>query len=301
MLFRRYNILIFRPNGEMLCSIRIRGWVLPAALLLVVVLATGNYLLWPYHEAYNRAQSVFQEFEKKIDAQYLPIYQTAFEILNLEKDYHRIRDLNTRLGVMLNLDEKESIDAPEDVFGLGRSPNGETASLHYPALLRLAHKKFDQLHASILLEEIHQQKVIKEIVLQKDNLTRVPSIWPTRGRLSSIFGYRKNPFTKRVQFHKAIDITAKTGTPIRAPANGTVTYAKWFSSYGNTIDIDHGNGLKTRYAHLHKILVQVGQQVARGEIIGSVGSTGRSQAPHLHYEVHRNGRVVNPLYYIMDN
>lgn len=301
MLFTRYNILIFRPNGEMLCSTRLRGWVLPFVFLFVSALAAGVYLLWPYQQSYYKAQTERREIEERIDAQYLPIYQTAFEILNLEKAYHRIRDLNTKLGVMLHLDDKESVYAPEEGGGLAFTANGGPAALNYPSLLRLTHRKYGQFLSAIRLEEVHQQRIIKEIILQKDGLTRIPSIWPTRGRLSSPFGYRKNPFTKRVQFHKAIDITAKTGTPIRAPASGTVTYAKWFSSYGNTIDIDHHNGLKTRYAHLSKILVQVGQKVERGEIIGSVGSTGRSVSPHLHYEVYRNGRAVNPMYYIMDN
>ena len=90
------------------------------------------------------------------------------------------------------------------------------------------------------------------------------------------------------------------GTPIYAPAAGRVTFAEWFSTYGRTLEITHGLGIKTRYAHMSRIAVRLGQRVSRGDFVGRVGSTGRSTAPHLHYEVHVRGKLANPIHYILN-
>jgi murein DD-endopeptidase MepM/ murein hydrolase activator NlpD len=133
-----------------------------------------------------------------------------------------------------------------------------------------------------------------------EEIKRIPSIPPVRGVFSSGFGIRRDPFTGGLEFHKGIDISAPTGTPVVAPADGRVEKAEWNSGgYGNVVVINHGRGIKTLYAHLSKILVREGQKVRRGQIIGLVGSTGKSIAPHVHYEVEVNGKAVNPIRYIL--
>jgi len=117
-------------------------------------------------------------------------------------------------------------------------------------------------------------------------------------RISSIYGYRTHPITGRRTFHSGIDIAANSGNAVYAYSNGKVVEAGWNGGYGNCILIDHGNGLKTRYAHLSKIYVQAGQKVVTGNRIGTVGSTGSSTGPHLHFEVIKNGQTKNPLNYI---
>jgi murein DD-endopeptidase MepM/ murein hydrolase activator NlpD len=129
-------------------------------------------------------------------------------------------------------------------------------------------------------------------------LASTPSIMPTQGWFSHGFGWRKDPFTGRRVFHRGIDIVNHSGTPIVATADGVVSRATRVSDYGKTIDISHGYGYVTRYAHLSEILVRPGQQVRRGELIGRTGSTGRSTGPHLHYEVFRDGRRLNPWKYL---
>ena len=122
-----------------------------------------------------------------------------------------------------------------------------------------------------------------------------PSIWPITGWISSGFGQRTDPFTGRHDFHPGLDISGDFGQQINAAADGTVTGASYNGNYGNLITIDHGFGLSTRYGHLSRFDVTVGQQVRRGQVIGFVGSTGRSTSPHLHYEVLVNGQLTNPL------
>lgn len=122
-----------------------------------------------------------------------------------------------------------------------------------------------------------------------------PSIWPITGWLSSGFGNRRDPFNGDRAFHPGLDISGHHGQQIHAPADGTVTSAAYSGNYGNMVTIDHGFEITTRYAHLSRYAVQPGERVRRGQVIGYVGSTGRSTSPHLHYEVLVNGQLTNPL------
>lgn len=126
-----------------------------------------------------------------------------------------------------------------------------------------------------------------------------PMGYPHKGRISSNFGHRSNPFTgESIERHKGLDIKGNHGEIVKTTANGKVKFASRKGGYGNVVIIDHGNGFETYYGHLSKISVKQGQKVAAGDIIGKIGSTGRSTGPHLHYEVHRNGKILNPKSYL---
>jgi murein DD-endopeptidase MepM/ murein hydrolase activator NlpD len=123
----------------------------------------------------------------------------------------------------------------------------------------------------------------------------LPTMWAHLGKINNEFGYRRNPFSGRgYEFHAGMDIDGDRGDVIAVPANGIVTKAGWEGGYGNMIEIDHGNGLTTRYGHLSRIGVQPGDTVQRGQLIGLIGSTGRSTGPHLHYELRLNDKPINP-------
>jgi murein DD-endopeptidase MepM/ murein hydrolase activator NlpD len=122
-----------------------------------------------------------------------------------------------------------------------------------------------------------------------------PSIWPVPGWLSSPYGNRRDPFTGGSDFHPGLDISADYGQPVHATADGTIISASRNGSYGNLVVIDHGYGITTRYGHLSRFAVSDGQQIHRGDVIGYVGSTGRSTSSHLHYEVLVNGQLTNPM------
>ena len=122
--------------------------------------------------------------------------------------------------------------------------------------------------------------------------------WPVSGTITSPFGMRFDPVQHRYQLHSGLDIAAPQGTTISAAADGRVIYASWYGGYGNAIIIDHGGGISTLYAHCSQIFVGVGQDVQRGQAIGAVGMTGDATGPHVHFEVRRDGKPVDPLGYL---
>ncbi|TVQ90544.1 MAG: M23 family metallopeptidase [Deltaproteobacteria bacterium] len=140
-----------------------------------------------------------------------------------------------------------------------------------------------------LVEELEGLRALEEAL---------PSHWPTTGTLTSGFGYRRSPFGRKAQFHKGLDISNARGTPVVASGPGTVRSAFYNGGYGRFIEVDHGYGITTRYAHLHRLLVKEGDEVERGQLIGTVGRTGRVTGPHLHFEVRIDGHAVDPLDYL---
>ena len=129
----------------------------------------------------------------------------------------------------------------------------------------------------------------------------VPSLMPVDGvRLSSGFGMRNHPVLGTRRAHRGIDLAGATGTPIRATADGVVSRAEWFSSYGLYVQLEHGGAIETRYGHMSRLNVAPGQEVRKGDIIGYIGSTGRSTGPHLHYEVRIAGQAVDPTPYMRE-
>lgn len=167
-------------------------------------------------------------------------------------------------------------------------------------------KRVDVLSKQLAIQSRSIDEIVKLAGEKEKLLLAIPAIQPVRNEnlraVASGFGYRADPFTKVRKFHAGMDFSARTGTPVFATGDGVVARAdNNVSGYGNHIVIRHGFGYETLYAHLSKYKVRPGQRVKRGDVIGLVGSTGRSEAPHLHYEVHKNGQVVNPLNFYYGN
>ncbi len=167
-------------------------------------------------------------------------------------------------------------------------------------------KRIDVLSKELAIQSKSLDAILKLAEAKSDFLSAIPAIQPVRNenlkQMASGFGYRTDPFTKARKMHEGMDFTAKTGSPIYATGDGVVAKAdNTASGYGNHIVIRHGFGYETLYAHLSKYKARAGQRVKRGDIIGYVGSTGRSEGPHLHYEVHKDKKVVNPLNFYYGN
>jgi murein DD-endopeptidase MepM/ murein hydrolase activator NlpD len=175
----------------------------------------------------------------------------------------------------------------------------------------VALEKVDKDYVSLV---VRIEKAVKETQLKEQSvielweslserqslLNSTPNIKPTRGWMTSRFGYRVSPFTGKTTLHAGLDIAAAPGSPVYAPADGVVVYASYDESYGKLVTIDYGFGVTTRFGHMSQIYVQAGQRVNKWDVIGAVGNTGRSTGPHLHYEIRINGTPVDPANYILD-
>jgi murein DD-endopeptidase MepM/ murein hydrolase activator NlpD len=234
---------------------------------------------------------------------------------NLQKENLKLRELlgrsESRLGLLeIQVDSLQSNDDQMRQFAGMESLSDDERDMAVGGAIYepwpLSYDKFDfvmieQLEREILLLSQSMIKIKSSMESQIDRLNRVPTIQPVKdGFISSHYGKRIDPFTKKWRTHRGLDFQAPTGTPIMAPADGKVVQAGRVSGFGRVIKIDHGNGILTLYGHMSRIRVKNGQSVKRGDRIGDVGSSGRSTSSHLHYEVRVNGRHVNPNDYLLD-
>mgnify|MGYP006143476561 FL=1 len=248
--------------------------------------------------------SYFETPKDKIQAREIEALALNYKVLNKKIDL-----MNEVLAAIENRDNNiyriyfntSPISEEERKAGFGGvNRYKDLQGYNNSELIENTTKRVDVLTKELVI----QSKSLDEIVAlakQKEKLlAAIPAIQPVKNedlkQMASGYGYRSDPFTKIRKFHYGMDFTARTGTPIYATGDGVVYKADAsLSGYGNHIEVNHGYGYKTLYAHLSKYNCRPGQRVKRGDIIGYVGSTGRSQAPHLHYEVFKNGERVNPL------
>ena len=209
----------------------------------------------------------------------------------LETRLHELEGVVTKLGVMAGI---EKVLPDSRVGGVGGLTNIETMSPSFDTA------SLDGVERTVRDLQLRSKQLESVLADQRVLLASTPSIWPVRGYLSAGFGNRIDPFTGQPDFHPGIDISTPQGTKIVSPADGVVISCAVRGGYGNALIIDHGFGLVTRFAHLDHYNVRPGQRVHRGDVIGFVGSTGRSTAPHLHYEVWVRDQAQNPIQYILD-
>jgi murein DD-endopeptidase MepM/ murein hydrolase activator NlpD len=212
----------------------------------------------------------------------------------------RIAQRDARIRVLANL---EPIDPQVQEAGVGGPAEPAAPGASETPAMRESHEIRVDLNGLIRranLLALSFREAADSLATHSARLAATPSIMPTQGWLTSAFSQmRTHPILHVARPHEGIDVTAPMGTPIEAPAAGVVIETGWESGYGNTVSIDHGYGIVTKFAHTSKILVREGQRVSRGERIALVGNSGLATGPHLHYEVHVNGRPVDPLRYVL--
>ena len=262
------------------------------------------------------------------------------KMVTFEKSVENLRALTTKIKLIMDVkqDEDEHLLklALGDSRNQGKSSNGAFQDLYTPVQNRLPAstvlEKEDAFFSSALLDEkrgevafhkrsdltalsiridrsIKGAKLMEQDMMQIQSLLKereniigsTPRIRPVRGWYSSYFGYRIHPFTGSPAMHNGVDIAAMPGASIYAPADGVVSHVGYDSGYGKLVTIDHGYGITTRFGHNSQVFVRLGQSLKRGAIVASVGSTGRSTSPHLHYEVRVHGIPVDPMHYILDD
>jgi len=296
MLFGKYHIVIFKEGRSGSRNLRLRGWLGAAAILLVLGLTVSNvWLLQSWLESRNLGEDLGNA-QRVLEDQRRQLVNLAERLTAVSQDLVRVQGFDAKLRMMMNM-EKD----PDEV---GEGP-GDFSRTYLPLHRQeLAARKMQdflsRLSESVRLEEVRQQDLLRILRENRDTLSSLPSIWPATGFVTSSFGMRSSPFGGGVRLHKGLDISNRTGTPIVATAQGEVILAARDGAYGLCVEINHGGGIVSKYAHLNKMTVEPGQWVKRGQVIGHMGSTGRSTGPHLHYEVRLNGVPVNPMRYILE-
>lgn len=249
-------------------------WVKATALVVAFLCCAAAYGVYGLTQ-----QALHLRIEQENDRLRLENERQRQQLQKLENRVDAIEDASRRLSEMSGVSGEEEE---------GTSPHGAGGPALDPASVELLELRAARLEMDLQVYEA----ALKE-------RARVPSIWPVEGESTDSFGVRGNPFGGgSAEFHPGQDIAAPRGTPVFAPADGKVVEAGWKNGYGQTVVLDHGNGLTTRYGHLSKIEVAAGQELKRGEELGQVGSTGRSTGPHLHYEVRIGDLPVSPLHYL---
>jgi murein DD-endopeptidase MepM/ murein hydrolase activator NlpD len=248
---------------------------------------------------------------KFVDVSVMKKLQVENRILRgkLDEFSAKSSDLQGQIDRFVNFDSKlrmlaglPAIDPDIRRVGIGGNPtvnlprevSGEAAHS-----IQLVQEELDRLNREARLQNESFEELARKLAERQEMWDHLPSIQPTPGWIISDFGYRRDPFTGEMRMHEGIDIAGPSGTVIVAPAKGTVKSVGYRGNYGLCLEVDHGYGVVTRYAHCSLIKVSQGAKLSRGQVVALVGATGRATGPHLHYEVINNGRVVNPENYII--
>ncbi|MBL7873673.1 MAG: peptidoglycan DD-metalloendopeptidase family protein [Cyclobacteriaceae bacterium] len=272
-------------------------------LSLTVAMAVG--LLIAYSSYFESPKELILKNEVKEMEFYFENFQNKLEELKGQVTNMEYRDDNI-YRVVLGAEPIDKNIREAGVGGLDRYEEIKNKSIIHGDIIVKLSEELDNLRRKIYIESKSQDEVV-ELAENKEKLfAAIPAIQPVANKqliaLASGFGMRVHPIYKVKKMHTGIDFAAAIGTPIYATADGTIDKLDVsFSGYGKMIEIDHGFGYRTRYAHMHGFAVRLGQKIKRGDLIGYVGDTGLSTAPHLHYEVFVNGVHANPVHYFFND
>lgn len=309
---KRVTFFIASDSGGIFkkLSLTRAGLLFAGGIATIVLLLTG-YILTDYlilrHQAatVSHLTNAITSQEEKLNSQQQQISRFARQINALKSDLLALGDFEEKIRIIANIEKTTASETagavglggsiPEDV-NPGLSPGGTPNSL-----LRELHSQLNTLDTALLEQKQNFSSLLNYLEDKRRLLASTPAIRPLNGGwVTSRFAYRKSPFTGRREFHHGLDIAAREGTPLIATADGKVIYSGRKGALGNCVIIDHGHGMITRYGHMQKCLKKRGDTVEREEIVGTVGNTGMSTGPHLHYEVRINGIPVNPEKYILN-
>ncbi len=275
--------------------------------LLVVSLffgGAGIYFINQYLK-YQDDQVVLVSLQRQGKIQKTQIDKFSKQVRSFETEMARLESFEKKLRIITSFEN--SPKGNQGHLGVG-GPYGLSSHSFTTSLEKETQSMLDRLSgdlgiltSQIKMRQFSFQELDEYLKNQKSLLASTPSIWPTRGWVTSAFGYRKSPFTGLPEKHEGLDISARLGSEVRSTADGKVILTGREGGYGKMVEIDHGYGVLTRYGHNSKNLVKVGDKVKRGQVIALIGSTGRSTGPHVHYEVLVNGIPVSPRNYILED
>ncbi len=293
----KISILII-PKSQKVMKISIPAW-LPKLLALSMALVLVFFSIYVGYSRYSQSKLLENAKEKsniitsleeesknkdeKLTSLITQNNQLKKKTEEVENKLNEIDDLQRRLEKMAG------VEAPSRGGSINRARDLELITSD------------DTLSEMNILVDVLEDKMvelevfIEDVEAQFEYLESLPDTMPTTGRITSKFGNRRDPISKRISFHTGIDIANSSGTSVKAASKGKVIFAGTKGAYGKTIIIDHGYGHKTLYAHNRQLLVKVGDFVEKGQVISKMGSTGRSTGTHLHFEIQKNNTPINPL------
>ncbi len=308
-----YTVLVVPDGGAAARQYRVRrgtfrNVVVSLLLCGLVVVCAGTFGWYQYYGLVDEAAEARGLRDENL---YLRSEMRLVQekVGRLSATLERVETLDAKLRMLTQVSDPQrslAIGPVQDAgggsawMGSGLPVLGEADGLASDADIELLHTSLDNLTADAAMGESSLRELHEHLLDQRDLLAAMPSIWPVRGWLTSGFGNRTDPFTGQRTMHRGIDIAGPIGTEIRAPANGTVVYSGNQGAMGKTLVIDHGNNVKTYFSHLSEMFVTVGDVVTRRQVIATLGNTGRSTGPHLHYEVRVNGIPEDPRKFILD-
>ncbi len=294
------NFMYIPGNNAEVKNVRIRSAAALIVIAAFVLLVTTSVVMLVKYSSHMRDAHLLAELENENAALRARIQTFQYEMDELEKRMGANFELQNRARMLAGLDPIDSqvwqvgVGGPEPLMleSPGMTDSDIILSNLDDDLERMVRQSKLQLDSyDEILDVLEQEKKVRDCT---------PSIRPLRGGyLSSRFGRRMDPFTGRISHHTGVDYRARSGSSVMSTADGVVTMAKKNGSFGLMVEVNHGFGFKTRYAHLSKMLVRRGNRVKRGEIIGLVGNSGRSTGSHLHYEVVFKKAHRDPLHYII--
>ncbi len=274
-------------------------WCL-AATVLVAVGASGWAVLG--HSSRMKDAYLVESLANQNNELRTEIDALTSEIETLRNQVAQNFDFQNKARIIANL---EDLDHDVAEVGVGGPQIGFTQSLssidaRTRDRLFSARADIDKLLRQARLQTRAYEEILSRLESANEKIRTTPSLRPVNvGFVSSRFGWRMDPISGRRAMHRGVDYSARMGTPVYATADGVITYSGVEQTYGNVVEVSHGAGFVSRYAHLQRRLVQKGQRVTRGDVVGRVGSTGRSTFSHLHYEIERGGERVDPLRFVL--
>lgn len=290
--------ILIVPHTRKVKRLLIPQWF-PKGTIAIVSLLIFISLLWTIKNTTYQAQLKKESEEKSFIINNLEEENKIKEeeLTSLKSQTMKLREKTEE--VVTKLDEidklQRRLERMANMESPSRSGRGGRDNLYIELDELTPNDEMDVMKDLLADKKLELENFILDLEAQFDYLESVPNFMPANGRLTSKFGNRRDPFTRRIQFHQGIDIANSSGTEIKAAAKGVVTLAGPNGAYGRTIIIDHGYGYKTLYAHNRKLLVSVGDKVEKGQVISYMGSTGRSTGAHLHFEIHKDNKPIDPL------
>lgn len=304
MKFRPYTFMLVPQDSKKVFKIKIPFYALISGIaVLCVIVFILMYVVFDYLYVMSDFQSIedMKAKNRKLGKQ---LYSFKVRIDEVENTMERLKTLTTKLKIISNLGESDSkdkgvyseSDAIDGIDDFSMSSESEIDNE-----FRNMQTKLRDIESKMGYQEEVLNKFSEYLDEQSALLAATPSIIPVKGWITSYFGGRIDPFTRKMSRHEGIDISTRVGTTVIAPADGVVTFAGNKPGYGMSLTLDHGYGVTTVYGHNSRFFVAQGKKVKRGMPISAVGNTGRSTGPHLHYEVRINGIPVDPRKFILDN